>query len=239
MEKLKQNPVVKKLGLNRILLVCILILMFIVFKVVLGSKFPVADSIKSTLNYVYFLGFLSLGVTFVIATGGIDFSIGPVMFCCALISGYCMTAYHVPCALAMVICVLIGFAFGMFLNVFSAIMDITYTAFWQQLIILAAAIIVTAIGVSMMVNMHFVPNPADGLAQAIGLKINKDMGFGKNMVDCFSVASSLVIGLIAVGQPLAFGIGTIGAMIGVGRCIALFNKFFKDKMCKLAGMQTA
>lgn len=132
-----------------------------------------------------------------------------------------------------------GFAFGVFLNVFSAIMDIRYTAFWQQLIILAAAIIVTAIGVSMMVNMHFVPNPADGLAQAIGLKINKDMGFGKNMVDCFSVASSLVIGLIAIGQPLAFGIGTIGAMIGVGRCIALFNKFFKDKMCELAGMQTA
>lgn len=132
-----------------------------------------------------------------------------------------------------------GFAFGMFLNVFSAIMNIRYTAFWQQLIILAAAIIVTAIGVSMMVNMHFVPNPADGLAQAIGLKINKDMGFGKNMVDCFSVASSLVIGLIAIGQPLAFGIGTIGAMIGVGRCIALFNKFFKDKMCELAGMQTA
>ena len=103
MEKLKQNPIVKKLGLNRILLVCILILMFVVFKVVLGSKFPVSDSIKSTLNYVYFLGFLSLGVTFVIATGGIDFSIGPVMFCCALISGYCMNSYHVPCVAAMVI----------------------------------------------------------------------------------------------------------------------------------------
>ena len=29
MEKLKQNPIVKKLGLNRILLVCILILSFI------------------------------------------------------------------------------------------------------------------------------------------------------------------------------------------------------------------
>lgn len=55
MEKLKQNPIVKKLGLNRILLACILVLMFVVFKVVLGSKFPVGDSIKSTLNYVYFL----------------------------------------------------------------------------------------------------------------------------------------------------------------------------------------
>ena len=114
LEKLKQNPIIKKLGLNRILLVCILVLMFAVFKLVLGNKFPVGDSIKSTLNYVYFLGFLSLGVTFVIATGEIDFSIGPVMFCCALVSGYCMTSYGVPCAAAMVICVLIGLAFGIF-----------------------------------------------------------------------------------------------------------------------------
>ncbi len=114
MEKLKQNPIIKKLGLNRILLVGILIVMFVVFRATLGSKFPVVDSIKSTLNYVYFLGFLSLGVTFVIATGGIDFSIGPVMFCCALISGYCMTSYGVPCALAMVICVLVGICFGVF-----------------------------------------------------------------------------------------------------------------------------
>ncbi len=114
MEKLKQYPIVKKLGLNRILLVGILIVMFVVFRIALGTKFPVMDSIKSTLNYVYFLGFLSLGVTFVIATGGIDFSIGPVMFCCALISGYCMTSYGVPCALAIVICILVGLCFGIF-----------------------------------------------------------------------------------------------------------------------------
>ena len=114
MEKIKQNPIVKKLGLNRILLVCILILMFIVFKVALGAKFPVAESITATLNYVYFLGFLSLGVTFVIATGGIDFSIGPVMFCCALVSGYCLNSYHVPLAASMIISVLIGLAFGIF-----------------------------------------------------------------------------------------------------------------------------
>ena len=114
MEKIKQNPIVKKLGLNRIILVGILILMFVVFRVALGSKFPVADSIASTLNYVYFLGFLSLGVTFVIATGGIDFSIGPVMFCCALMSGYCLNSYHVPLVLAMIISILIGTLFGTF-----------------------------------------------------------------------------------------------------------------------------
>ena len=108
------NPIVKKLGLNRILLVCVLILMFLVFKVVLGNKFPAVDSIRSTLNYVYFLGFLSLGVTFVIATGGIDFSIGPVMFCCALISGYTLTTHGISMPVAILISILVGFAFGLF-----------------------------------------------------------------------------------------------------------------------------
>ena len=70
--------------------------------------------ILSALNYAYFLGFLSLGVTFVIATGGIDFSIGPVMFCCALVSGYSLTAHGVPMGAAIVISILVGLAFGLF-----------------------------------------------------------------------------------------------------------------------------
>ena len=67
-----------------------------------------------------FLGFLSLGVTFVIATGGIDFSIGPVMFCSALISGYCLTKHGVPLVLSLLISVLVGFLFGVFNGYFVA-----------------------------------------------------------------------------------------------------------------------
>ena len=55
-----------------------------------------------------------MGVTFVIATGGIDFSIGPVMFCCSLVSGYCLTSYGVPMAISLVMSVLIGVVFGVF-----------------------------------------------------------------------------------------------------------------------------
>ena len=114
MEKIKQNPFVKKVGFNRIVLCFVLLLMYAFFCALTQGSFFGIERILNTLNYVYFLGFLSLGVTFVIATGGIDFSIGPVMFCCALVSGYCMTSYGVPCAAAMVICVLIGLAFGIF-----------------------------------------------------------------------------------------------------------------------------
>lgn len=113
MEKLKQNPIIKKLGFNRIVLCGVLILMYVMF-CVLGDNFVGLPRIMSALNYAYFLGFLSLGVTFVIATGGIDFSIGPVMFCAALISGYCLNSYGVPMILSLLISILVGTMFGVF-----------------------------------------------------------------------------------------------------------------------------
>ena len=113
MENFKNSPIVKKIGLNRILLFCVLIVMYVAFAIA-SPTFLSYSRILSALNYVYFLGFLSLGVTFVIATGGIDFSIGPVMFCCALISGYCLTSYGVPMVLSMLISVLVGLGFGIF-----------------------------------------------------------------------------------------------------------------------------
>ena len=80
MEKIKENPLVKKIGFNRIILVGVLLLMYVLFGLMTGGSFFGMTRILNTLNYAYFLGFLSLGVTFVIATGGIDFSIGPMMF---------------------------------------------------------------------------------------------------------------------------------------------------------------
>ena len=113
MENIKQNPVVKKLGFNRIILFCILLLMYGVFSVVIPG-FASMDRIMSILNYTYFLGFLALGVTFVIATGGIDFSIGPVMFCCALMAGYTLNTHGAPVIVSLIMSIVIGFCFGCF-----------------------------------------------------------------------------------------------------------------------------
>lgn len=113
-EKIKQNPLVKKIGFNRIILIGVLIVMYIAFGLMTGGAFFGMTRILNTLNYAYFLGFLSLGVTFVIATGGIDFSIGPMMFCCALVSGFCLTSYGLPLPLCLVMSILIGTVFGCF-----------------------------------------------------------------------------------------------------------------------------
>jgi ribose transport system permease protein len=113
-EKIKQNAFVKKVGFNRIILVLVMLVMYLSFGLLTGGKFFGMSRIMDTMNYVYFLGFLSLGVTFVIATGGIDFSIGPVMFCCALVSGYSFLTHGIPMAAALILSVVIGLLFGIF-----------------------------------------------------------------------------------------------------------------------------
>lgn len=111
MENFKNNPFVKKVGFNRIVLCCVLLLMYILFAVV-SPTFLSYSRILSALNYAYFLGFLALGVTFVIATGGIDFSIGPVMFCSALIGGRLLVKDGFPVIVALLVCILVGVIFG-------------------------------------------------------------------------------------------------------------------------------
>lgn len=113
MEKIKENGIIKKIGINRIVLCIVLLLMYVIFCIADDTFFGL-PRIMDALNYVYFLGFLSLGVTFVIATGGIDFSIGPVMFCSALISGYCLNHYGIPMPISLVISILVGLLFGAF-----------------------------------------------------------------------------------------------------------------------------
>ena len=78
MENFKNSPFVKKVGFNRIVLCGVLLVMYIAFAII-SPTFLSYSRILSALNYAYFLGFLALGVTFVIATGGIDLSVGAVM----------------------------------------------------------------------------------------------------------------------------------------------------------------
>ena len=101
---------------------------------------------------------------------------------------------------------------------------------------LLLAIAVTGVGVSMTVNMRLIPNPGDGIVQALADRMGRDQGFAKNIFDIGCVLATIVLCLAANGSLIGIGIGTIGAMIGVGRAIALVNHFFKNQMCQAAGM---
>jgi len=111
LDTIKNNSFVKKVGFNRLVLCCVLVLLYIAFAI-LSPTFLSYSRILSALNYAYFLGFLAFGVTFVIATGGIDFSIGPVMFASALISGQLLTKSGFPVIVCLLVSICVGLLFG-------------------------------------------------------------------------------------------------------------------------------
>lgn len=108
---IKSNAFVKKVGFNRLVLFGVLVIMYIIFAI-LSPDFLSYSRILSALNYAYFLGFLAFGVTFVIGTGGIDFSIGPVMFAAGLIAGQLLIKNGFPVIVCLIISILVGTAFG-------------------------------------------------------------------------------------------------------------------------------
>ena len=127
-------------------------------------------------------------------------------------------------------------AFSLLLNVFGGIIPVAEHV-GAQIVMLVLAIVCTGIGAAMIVDIHLIPNPADGLAQTLGMVTKKGMGLGKNLLDCSCVGISAVIGLVARGRLIGIGIGTIAAMIGVGRVVALFNRCFETKLCRTAGVE--
>lgn len=131
--------------------------------------------------------------------------------------------------------------FTRFLNVFAAtIPDFstiglnTTTEMVIRFIMLFCAIICTGIGAAMSLNMRIVPNPGDGIVQTIADTIHKKVGFTKNCFDLTNIAITATISLLCTGHIVGIGIGTILAMIGVGRTIAVFNHFTYAKLQTLA-----
>jgi uncharacterized membrane protein YczE len=134
--------------------------------------------------------------------------------------------------------VIVSLIFTRFLNVFDVFIPNLGSEEMQgtfagslagRLIFLIIAIICTGIGAALSLNMRIVPNPGDGIVQTIADAVKKDNGFVKNCVDITCVIITCATGLISAGKIIGIGIGTLMAMIGVGRVIAVFNKLTRKQ----------
>ena len=126
--------------------------------------------------------------------------------------------------------IVVSLIFSRLLNLFDVLIPYICTdhSLGINLLVLAAAIFLTGLGIAMTVNMRLVPNPGDGIVQAIAEKI------GRSHVGC--VCTTVAVGLCCVREIVGIGIGTLVAMIGVGRSVALVNHFFKENMQAAAGI---
>lgn len=107
----QKTGVLQKFGTQRLVAIIALAALYIFFCFA-GNNFATYNTFVSILDSSYYVGFLAIGVTFVIITGGIDLSCGTTMVCCALISGTLYTKLGVPMWLCLLLCIAMGCLFG-------------------------------------------------------------------------------------------------------------------------------
>lgn len=107
----------------------------------------------------------------------------------------------------------------------------------SDLLLLVLAIVLTGTGAAMVLSMELVPNPADGIVNAISMRSGKEVGICKSCFDIVNVAVSLLIGLFNGNALMGIGIGTVISVLCIGRYISIFNKFFRHKLRAAAGLE--
>lgn len=132
--------------------------------------------------------------------------------------------------------IVLSILFTRVINIFDRYINIDVSHMRQKLLVLLAAIICTGIGAAVSVNMKFVPNPGDGIVAAVADRIHKKMGITKNIFDVGCIICTVIISLVFEHRLVGIGIGTICAMILVGRVIALFNHFLLIPMVNVTGL---
>lgn len=130
-------------------------------------------------------------------------------------------------------------AFGGLVEIYNRFLPLGFTAFWQNLLVACAAVVVMGTGVWLTVNMDVVPNPPDGLVRAFSEIRHISLGTSKNIADAIFLGTAVLVGLVFEGKILGIGIGTVIAVIFGGRVIALLDALWKEKLLRAAGMQHA
>ena len=105
-----------------------------------------------------------------------------------------------------------------------------------RLVVLLLAILCTGVGAAMSLSMRIVPNPGDGIVQTLSDCTHRSVGFTKNCFDLFNIILTTAISLLFAGRLVGVGVGTVVAVVGVGRVIALFNHFTQPWMARKAGL---
>lgn len=99
-----------------------------------------------------------------------------------------------------------------------------------RLLILAAAVAITGIGAALSLDMRIIPNPGDGVVQSLGDFMGWKLGTSKNIFDISCVGLTVALSLLASGGIIGVGLGTLVAMLGTGRMVALFNALAGNRL---------
>ena len=117
------NPIVRAIGTQKIVVVAALIVLFAFFCIA-SPAFRQYSTILSIFDYSYYMSFMAIGVTFCLMTGGNDLSIGTGIICYGLIGGYMINELHQPTIVAILVTMLVAVLFGVLNGFLTAVLDL-------------------------------------------------------------------------------------------------------------------
>lgn len=131
----------------------------------------------------------------------------------------------------------LSIVFTRFMNLFSDMIPDMTENMPIRILLLFVAIVLTGVGIGFTLSARLIPNPGDGIVQALADCSGKKVSTVKNLLDAACVLLTIGISLLFTGKLIGVGVGTILAVIFVGRVVAVFNYFWKDKIVKLSGLE--
>lgn len=103
----------KSLNMQKLLAPLALVIVYAFFAL-FGRNFFSYTTLVNILDSSYYIGFIAIGVTFVIITGGIDLSCGTVMMAATIIGGTAYKTWGWPMWVSLLLILFVSTAFGFF-----------------------------------------------------------------------------------------------------------------------------
>lgn len=126
----------------------------------------------------------------------------------------------------------ISYLFGRMVDVINLyVLQFEAGSFIEGIVMLAAAIILVALGTTLVVSMNLVPNAPDGLVQTIAGRWNQSFGKVKLIFDGCCLCIAAIISWLMLGNIIGLGFGTVCSMALTGPlCSWLKTRFSEWKV---------
>ncbi len=129
----------------------------------------------------------------------------------------------------------VAWLFSLLLNGFGAVLPAA-ASIPGRAVELILAVVLTGVGAAMTLTMELIPNPGDGLVNAVAETFAIKTGSAKNICDAGGALLTAAYSLIAAHRVIGIGVGTLVTVLFTGRVMAVYYRFLMGPTRALAGL---
>ncbi len=117
------NAFVKKVGTQKLIVLMAIVILYTIFALASESFFQYS-TLVSVIENSYYIGFMAIGVTFCLITGGVDLSIGTGMIAYSLVGAYLTSSFGLPWWAGLLVTLVLGIIIGTLNGFLVAVMNL-------------------------------------------------------------------------------------------------------------------